>query len=81
MSSTTIRISHNAWNSLRELAARAGESMQAILDKAIEEYRRKCFLEEVNRAFVTLKRDPEAWKVELEERAIWDIVSDDRQEK
>lgn len=81
MSSTTIRISHSAWNALRELAAQAGESMQAILDKAIEEYRRKCLLEEANRAFAALKKDPEAWKEELEERAIWDIVSDGRQEK
>ncbi|MGI2902332.1 hypothetical protein [Tolypothrix sp. VBCCA 56010] len=40
MQSSTIRISSTSHNILKELAARSGESMQAILDQAIEQYQK-----------------------------------------
>jgi hypothetical protein len=46
--------------------------MQAVLDKAIEDYRRRCFLEEANRAFAALRKDRNAWKAEVDERRAWD---------
>jgi hypothetical protein len=39
---------------------------------ALEEYRRRLFLEEANQAFAELRKDPTAWQEELEERRIWD---------
>jgi len=72
MGSTTVRISRAAWKTLRQLANRAGEPMQEILDKAVEEYRRKQFLEEANEAFAALKNDAKAWQEEIEEREAWD---------
>ncbi|GBF35339.1 programmed cell death antitoxin YdcD [Desulfocucumis palustris] len=51
--------------------------MQTVLDKAIENYRRKCFLEEANRAYEALRNNPEAWKAELNERAEWDVTLND----
>jgi predicted CopG family antitoxin len=72
MSSATVRISEHARETLRELAARTGESMQTVLDRAIEDYRRRRFLEEANAAFATLRDKPEAWREELEEREEWD---------
>ncbi|MCL6476867.1 MAG: toxin-antitoxin system protein [Peptococcaceae bacterium] len=77
MSGTTIRVSHTSWKTLREIADRAGESLQSVLDKAIEEYRRKCFLEEANKAFAALKNNPAEWEAELKERASWDIALND----
>lgn len=50
MPGATVRISYAAWKALREIASRVGEPMQAVLDRAIEEYRYKCFLEEANEA-------------------------------
>ena len=41
--STTVRISEQTHHRLRELAAQSGESMQAVLDKALEQYRRQKF--------------------------------------
>ena len=61
-----------ARETLRELAAQTGESMQTTLHKAIETYRRQRFLEETNAAFQALRENPEAWKAEQEERAAWD---------
>lgn len=72
MSSGTVRISETARNSLRELSKRTGESMQNILDRAIEDYRRRCLLDEANRAYSRLREDPEAWAEEQAERAAWD---------
>ena len=72
MSSTTVRVTRKTWEALRETAARTGMTMQEILDKSIEEYRRKRFLEETNNAFQVLKDCPAKWEEELRERRLWD---------
>ena len=69
---STIRISEGSRATLRELSASQGEPMQTVLDKAIEDYRRKVFLERLNAAFQALRDDPEAWKEEEEERALFE---------
>jgi hypothetical protein len=46
--------------------------MQAVLDEAIEHYRRDKFLDEVNAAYALLRNDPRAWKEEQAERVLWD---------
>ena len=43
--STTVRISEQTHHRLREMAAQSGEPMQAVLDKALEQYRRQKFWE------------------------------------
>jgi hypothetical protein len=48
--------------------------MQALLDKAVELYRRQRFLEESNRAFEALRADRSAWMAEEAERGLWDIT-------
>ena len=74
---TTIRIKREFREILRELAENAGRSMQAVLEDAIKEYRRKRALEQLNSAFAALKADPEAWEEELAERAEWDVTLQD----
>lgn len=51
--------------------------MQAVLDEAIEKYRRDKFLDAANEAFAALRADPVAWKAEEEERALWDRTLSD----
>ena len=77
----TTRISDSTHQVLRRLAERSGESMQALLDKAVEHYRRQRFLEENNRAFEALRADASAWKGEQAEREQWDITVADGLEK
>jgi len=77
----TTRISDSTHQVLRRLAERSGESMQALLDKAVEHYRRQRFLEENNRAFEALRADASAWKGEQAERELWDITVADGLEK
>lgn len=72
MSSATVRISAKSRDTLRELAARSGQSMQEVLDQAVDHYRREQFWKEANAAFAALRQDPERWQHEQEERALWD---------
>lgn len=51
--------------------------MPAILDRAIEEYRRRQFLEGLRADFAALRRDPKAWQEELNERKEWDSTLGD----
>ncbi len=74
MSGTTVRVGKTTRDKLRELAALENEPMHVILDRAIEDYRRKRFLEEANRTYAALRRDPEAWQTEQEERKAWDTT-------
>lgn len=77
MSTLTVRISDTSRNTLRELADREKASMQAILDKAIEAYRRQFFLTEVNKAYAALRQDPEVWSQVEKERMEWDATLED----
>ncbi len=79
MSSSTVRISKESNNILREIAAQEKKSLQTILDAAIEEYRRHRFLQEANKAYSVLKENPKNWKVELEERKQWETTLSDGQ--
>lgn len=75
--STTVRISQSSWQALKLIAAQAGEPMQAVLDKAIEAYRRQCFLQKANDAYAALRENAEAWQEEIMEREAWDITLGD----
>lgn len=77
MAAPTVRINEKTLSDLRELAKRTGQSIQAVLDHAIEEYRRKMFLEEANAAFATLRKNSKAWAQEEKERAEWDVTLSD----
>jgi hypothetical protein len=76
----TVRIRKETQNILKKLAANEGKPMQAILDVAIEEYRRQRFLQEANAAYAALRNNPKSWKAELSERKEWDATMADGQE-
>ena len=72
MASTTVRMSLDAKETLDRLAAETGERPQQVLDRALEAYRRRLFLEKANAAFAALQADPKAWAAEQRERSLWD---------
>ena len=61
MSLTTVPISEESQQILRQLAEQTGQSMGDVLDKALEDYRRKVFLDAVNSGYAALRAEPEAW--------------------
>jgi predicted transcriptional regulator len=74
---TTIRVSKDIYNSVKTLAQQENENMQAIIEQAIADYKKKKFFESLNSAYAKLKSDPHAWEEELNEREEWDKVIDD----
>ncbi len=74
MSTSTVRVTQSVRDVLRTLARNEGASMQAVLEKAIEDYRRQRLLKEANAAYLSLRKDPEAWSEELEERRSWEAT-------
>lgn len=70
--SAIVRISGKATQTLRELARKSGEPMINVLDKAIEDYRRRVFLEETNIAYAKLRSDKKASAEFDREIAAWD---------
>ena len=74
---TTIRVSIETHEKLKQLAEQSGESLTTILDEAIEARRREQFLREANDAYAALRADPEKWAEEVEERKLWDATLND----
>ena len=71
---TTVRITSTAHALLKELARRSDSSMQVVLERAIEDYRRKRFLDDVNLGYARLRRDADAWSRHEQELAMWDAT-------
>ena len=80
MATTTVRIDEATRDKLRIIANSENEPIHVILERAIEDYRRKRFLEDANRAYNALRQNQKAWAEELEERAVWDATLSDNLE-
>ena len=71
-SRTPVRISPRAHELLRQMAQEEQRSMQSVLDRALERYRRERFLHAADADFAALKQDATSWKQELRERELWE---------
>ena len=80
-SSVNVRITKQTHQQLATLAKENGISMQSVLDKAVEAYRRQSFLEALNKDFATLKDNSEEWVEEIEERKHWEQTLADGMEQ
>src|SRR6516162_7582288 len=74
MATTTMRISLRAHDVLQELAETSGSSMQAVLEQAIERYRRQQLLEATNAAYAALRAAPAAWAHLEQDRQAWEQI-------
>ncbi len=74
MPSTTIRVSAQTHDMLRELARTVNAPMQEIVERAVEQYRRQRLLAAANAAYATLQADPAAQRALREEQAAWDVT-------
>lgn len=74
---TTVRIKEETRTTLAQLAEESGETMQEVLAKAIESYRRQRILARTNAAYAALREDRQAYEVLLEERRAWDVTLSD----
>ena len=72
MPQRSVRISETTYRQLEDLAIVEKRPMPAVLAQAVEEYRRRRFLESVNAAYAALRQDAEAWGDREAERGEWD---------
>ena len=77
MGSQIVRIDEKSHKVLRELADVDRCSMQEVLARALEEYRRIRFLREANTAYGALRQNAKLWKEEEKERFAWDATRGD----
>lgn len=73
----TVRVTESTHHALHNLSSDSGESMTAIIERAVDLYRREQILLQANAAWAKLMEDPEA-KAELDaEDALWDATVGD----
>ncbi len=70
----TIRISTQARRTIRALAEKTDLPAHEIVERAVEELRRKLLFEEANAAYAALQEQPEVWNEIERERAVWDAA-------
>jgi len=70
----TIRIRPETRRQLEALAKSESTTMTRLMDKVVDAYRRKRFLEATNDAFATLRQNPKLWEQEQRERKEWDAT-------
>jgi hypothetical protein len=81
MQSVNVRISSNSYQILKSLSQEEGQTMQSLIDNALENLRREKMLEAANQAFARLKADENEWSEELAERELWENTLSDGVEK
>jgi hypothetical protein len=77
MAATTIRIRTESHQTLKEISALTGHSLQDELDLAIEQRRRTLYLEGLKADYAALAQDPKAMLEFQKEAAIWDAALKD----
>ncbi|HJW13513.1 MAG TPA: toxin-antitoxin system protein [Thermoanaerobaculia bacterium] len=73
MRQTTVRIDEGTHGVLKKIAQAERHPLGFVIAEAVEELRRRRFLEAVNRGYEEARRSP-AWEGMLAERAEWDYA-------
>lgn len=74
MKATTVSVRPETRAVLEDLAQSSGASVSEVVDRAVDDLRRRQFLEGLAEDFERLRADPESWQAEIEERAEWDCT-------
>ncbi|MBI2857903.1 MAG: ribbon-helix-helix protein, CopG family [Chloroflexi bacterium] len=72
MSTATVRVTSETHEIIQELAKESNQSMQSLIARAVEQYRRQLVLQRANDAYAALRARPETWAEEQGERRIWE---------
>ena len=74
MSTTTIRVPTETRDTLSEMARQSGLSMQSVIERAVELYKRQQMLAAINDAYAAVRNDQVAWSALEAERSEWDVT-------
>jgi predicted transcriptional regulator len=70
----TLTISPQTQRTIRALAKKTNLPAHEVVERAVEELRRKLLFEEANAAYATLQEQPEVWQEINQEQEAWDIT-------
>lgn len=70
MTTTTVKVTRQTHQALKEMAERRGTSMQDLMERVVEDMRRQEFLDAVNAAYAEVGSDAELAR----ERELWDTT-------
>jgi predicted transcriptional regulator len=76
-----VRVSPATHRLLQELSADTGDPMSAIVDRAVEQYRRAQIFAAAEREYRKLESDPQALAEYEAEIALWDVTAGDDLER
>jgi lipopolysaccharide biosynthesis regulator YciM len=65
-----VSISETTHQTLLTMVEDSGETIQSVLDQAIENYRRSIFLTRANQAFTALRQNETLWQEEISTETI-----------
>ncbi len=68
----SVRLDKKSADILDKMASIFKKPKTDIVSMAIEKYWRHWIIEETNKAYAELAADPDKWKKEQDERALWD---------
>jgi|AGTN01.2.fsa_nt_gi hypothetical protein len=71
-----VRVNPEDKEVLKHLSSVEGESMAAIIHKALQAYKRHKFFSDLNLAYERLRSGQEPWDNEQKERSFWDVIDD-----
>lgn len=74
MKATTIRIRAQSHQSLKEMSEMTGQTVQDELDQAIEERRRRLYLDGLNADYAAMSKSPKSTADFKKESAVWDAT-------
>jgi predicted transcriptional regulator len=77
MGTVTVRVSTATRDLIARLATEKGMTMTAVVEEAVDDYRRKKFFEDLHAAVERTRADPEAWADYQAEVAIFDKAAGD----
>ena len=69
-----VRVDDETHDRLLRLAEQEQDSIGDLVSKAIQAYQERLYWDQARSAAEALRSDPDAWKEELEERALWDAT-------
>ena len=74
---TMVRLRPLAHRTLKEIARMTGQSVQDTLDRAIDDLRRRVYLEGINADYAALQADAKQWEAHQKEADLWETTSAD----
>ena len=70
----TIQVSPQAQNAIHQLSVKTARPAGEIVERAVEELRRKLLFEEANATYAALQQQPDLWREIEQEDAAWDVT-------